>query len=399
MSASKTPRRIIALVVAGGKGARYEGDVPKQYSLLGGVPVLRRAVQAFTSHPKVDDVWVVHPKGDSEQCIELCDALKVKGFCEGDATRQASVKAGLQTMNAKTHDVVLVHDAARPMVSEQLISRVVLQALEHEAMVLPALPVADTLKITSGQLVLDTVSRERLIAVQTPQAAPYGLLKDVHNSADAQTATDDAMLFEAAGHDVIWVEGEEANRKLTTPQDKMIMESLMSANETRVGMGTDVHQLIDHPAGATIEEQIITLGGLQIPHSQRLKGHSDADVVLHAIVDAMLGAIGEGDIGDHFPPSEIKWRDADSAIFVKHAKELVDNISGEVVNVDVTVMSEKPKIAPYRDAIRQKIANILGIMPARINVKATTTEGLGFTGRGEGVTAQAIVSISMPKEG
>ena len=399
MSASSSSRRVIALIVAGGMGERYGAESPKQYEMLAGQSVLRRAVAAFTQHDNIDAVWVVHPKGDKKRSAELLEGVDIAGYAVGGTTRQLSVKAGLKAMDAADNDIILIHDAARPMVSDALISRVVMQALEADGLVLPALPVTDTLKVTAGQLVLDTVSRERLIAVQTPQAAPYAMLRDVHNSKDAADATDDAMLCEAAGHEVVWLEGEASNRKLTTPEDKAIMEVMMGTYETRVGMGTDVHQLIDHPAGATIEEQIITLGGLNIPHSKRLKGHSDADVVLHAVVDALLGAMGQGDIGDHFPPSEVKWKNADSAVFVKRAKELVEEKSGEIVNLDVTVMSEAPKIAPYRDAIRQKIANILGIMPERINVKATTTEGLGFTGRGEGITAQAIVSIKLPSEG
>ncbi len=399
MSASKPNRRVVALIVAGGEGARFGAAEPKQYSLLAGTSVLRRAVEAFAVHDNVDAVWLVCPKGDKTRCEALLEGLDVAGYITGGATRQASVKAGLNALAAGEHDIILIHDAARPMVSQALISRVILQALDADmVMVLPALAVADTLKVTAGQLVLDTVSRERLIAVQTPQAAPYGLLNDVHNSANAAGATDDAMLFEAAGHEVIWVEGEAKNRKLTTQEDKALMEAMMSTYETRIGLGTDVHQLIDHPAGATIDEQIITLGGLNIPHRQRLKGHSDADVVLHAIVDALLGAIGAGDIGDHFPPSEVAWKGVDSAVFVKHATELLAEKLGEVVNLDVTIVSEAPKIAPYRDAIRQKIANILGTVPTRINVKATTTEGLGFTGRGEGIAAQAIVSVKLPSE-
>ena len=388
--------RITAIIVAGGGGSRFGGPVSKQFLLLKGMPVLRRSLLPFLRHPKISAVQVVMRAEDQDAMTIALQGLPVLPPVVGGVTRQDSVRAGLNALAAQKPDFVLVHDAARPFVSLALIDRVI-AALEAGAQaVLPALPVAETLKFARGPQVESTQSREHLHGAQTPQGFHFETLHKLHAEAK-EALTDDTALAEAAGIPVQIVTGERRNVKITTPEDWDFAEQLCSSEEeTRTGQGFDVHRLVEHPEGTPAARRIIHIGGLSIPHSHRAEGHSDADVALHALVDGILGALGEGDIGTHFPPSEPEWRGADSARFVLHALHLLRLRGGRLLHADITLICEAPKIGPHREAMRARIAELLDAPLHRISVKATTTEKLGFTGRGEGIAAQAIVTIAMP---
>lgn len=377
----------IALVVAAGRGRRFGGDIPKQYRMLAGSPVLRRALQAFIGHAEVSAVRaVIHPD-DRDLYAAAAAGLDLLEPVEGGSTRQESVRLGLESIAGLGPDTVLIHDGARPFVDAALVSRVI-AALADRPGALPALAVVDTLKRGDGGLVAGTVDRSGLFRAQTPQGFRYGPLRAAHAAQTGSDLTDDAAVAEAAGLSVALVAGSENNRKITTEEDLMAAETALAAGETRTGSGFDVHRFT--PGDAVI------LCGVRVPHSATLEGHSDADVALHALTDALLGAAGEGDIGQHFPPSDPTWRGAASSRFVGHAASLIRAAGGIVVNVDVTIICEAPRIGPHRDAMRAAIAAMLDIEPARVNVKGTTTEGLGFTGRGEGIAAQATASVRYP---
>ena len=373
---------IKAIIVAAGSGVRAGDGPPKQYRRIGGVPVLRRTVKAFLDHPDIDGVMVAANPEHADLYREAVGDLDLPSPVPGGATRQASVLAGLKALEGDPPEVVLIHDAARAFVTREVISRVIDKVRETGHGAIPALAIADTLKEAAGGQITKTVDRKGLFAAQTPQGFPYSAILAAHQKAAGQDLTDDAAVAEAAGLKVSIVAGDKTNIKLTRKEDFREM-----SGDIRTGSGYDVHafEAGDH----------VILGGVKIPHSKALRGHSDADAALHALTDALLGAIGEGDIGDHFPPSDGKWKDAPSDIFLKHAAELVAKKGGRITNVDLTIICEAPRIAPHREAMRKNIASLLGIALDRVSVKATTTEKLGFTGRGEGIAAGAIATVAI----
>lgn len=383
--------RTVALIVAAGRGARLPGDRPKQYRRLAGQPVLRWAAASLLGHPAIDRVQVVYNRDDEALYAEALAGLDLPPPAAGGASRQESVRNGLNAIAADAPANVLIHDGARPIVPAATVARVVDALAEHPAVV-PALPVSDTLKRVTDGTVAATVDRTGVWRAQTPQGFHFGAILDAHQTAGPGRFTDDAAVAEAAGLAVAVVEGAEENIKITTEEDlDRAARWLAGAHETRVGSGFDVHRF--GPGDG------VRLGGIDIAYEQALAGHSDADVVLHAVTDAILGALGAGDIGEHFPPGEPVWRDADSAHFLQHAASLVAARAGRIVHVDVTVICERPKISPHRAAMAANLARLLGLAADRVSVKATTTEGLGFTGRAEGIAAQATATLALPAAG
>ncbi len=382
-----------ALVVAAGRGHRFGAEMPKQFLSLAGKPVLRHSLEAFATHPAVAAVQtVIHPD-DRDLYDTAAAGLDLRPPADGGATRQESVRLGLAALADFAPKRVLIHDAARPFVSGEIIDRV-LAGLDSQAGVIPAVPVADTLKRVEDGSVSGTVDRSGLWRAQTPQGFRYADILAAHADFAGREMTDDAALLEAAGLTVGIVEGAERNFKITSKDDMERAEGLLAGGrrETRCGTGFDVHRFGPPvPGGLTIQ-----LCGLAVPHDRALLGHSDADVGLHAITDAILGALGQGDIGSHFPPSDPQWKGADSAVFLRAAGELAAARDGRIVHLDVTLICEAPKIGPLREAMVARIAEILELDPGRISVKATTTESLGFTGRREGIAAQATASLELP---
>ena len=373
--------RIAALIVAAGTGSRFGSPTPKQFSTLAGKAVIRHAAEQLAPH-----VDVLQPVGDPALLAEALTGMVHAVPVAGGATRQDSVRAGLEALAEWAPDIVLVHDAARPHIPPGTIEAL-LAALAGAPGAIPAIAVGDTLKRASGGTITDTVPRENLFRAQTPQAFRFPVLLAVHRSG-VRGVTDDAALLESAGHTVRLVAGSEDNIKLTHPEDAMRLERLF-ATVTRVGTGFDVH--------AFEHGRPLILCGVIVPHDRGLAGHSDADVGLHALCDAIYGALAEGDIGRHFPPGEAAWKDADSARFLRHAAARIGARGGALVNADVTLICERPKITPHAPAMIVRVAELLGVDEGRVSVKATTTERLGFTGRGEGIAAQAAVSITLPE--
>ncbi len=385
----------VALIVAAGTGERAGGGLPKQYRSLGGVAVLRRAVLAFHRHPRIDAVRVMIADGHRAFYDAAVAGLSLGPPVIGGPERQASVRNGLESLVVETPERVLIHDAARPLIPGAVIDRV-LDALDRHPAALPALAVADTLKRGADGMTAGTVDRGGLWRAQTPQGMRFDLILDAHRQAAeaATTVTDDAALMEWAGHAVALVPGSEDAMKITHPEDFAMAERLLAgAMETRVGTGFDVHRLGGKAAGGI---DGVALGGLVIPHDRALIGHSDADVALHALTDALLGALGDGDIGSHFPPSDPQWKGAASDRFLADACRRVRDAGGAIRHLDLTVICERPKVGPHRDAMRARIAEICGVPVSRVSVKATTTERLGFAGRGEGIAAQAAATIALP---
>jgi 2-C-methyl-D-erythritol 4-phosphate cytidylyltransferase/2-C-methyl-D-erythritol 2,4-cyclodiphosphate synthase len=375
--------RIAAILVAAGTGSRFGAETPKQFLTLGGMPVIRRAALALLDH-----VTWLQPVGDAEAIAAALDGVTHLPTVAGGATRQASVAAGLAALAPLEPDLVLVHDAARPLIPPGTIPAVI-AALEHAPGAIPAVPVADTLKRGSDGMIAETVPRAGLFRAQTPQGFRFPLLLALHRAAAVAEATDDAALLEQAGHAVALVPGGEDNIKLTYPEDIVRLERALSAAlSPRVGTGFDVHAF---EAGRPL-----VLCGIAVPHDRGLAGHSDADVGIHALCDAIYGALAEGDIGRHFPPSEAGWKDADSAQFLRHAAGRIAARGGRLANADVTLICERPKITPHAPAMIARLAELLGVPADRISVKATTTERLGFTGRGEGIAAQAVATVLLP---
>jgi 2-C-methyl-D-erythritol 4-phosphate cytidylyltransferase / 2-C-methyl-D-erythritol 2,4-cyclodiphosphate synthase len=386
--------RVAAVVVAAGRGHRAGGEVPKQYRSIAGEPVIRPTLLAFLGHPQIDAVQPVIHRDDTEAFHAATAGLKnMLPPVWGGTTRQASVRAGLEALHASAPDLVLIHDAARPFLTGALISRAITAAEQHGAAV-PAVAIADTVKkIDEHERVTETLDRGRLRTVQTPQAFAYRLITELHRRAAAagrEDFTDDAALAEWAGHGVSVFAGETGNVKLTTNDDFVRAETLRIATlpDVRTGNGFDVHAFADGDH--------IMLGGVRIAHGRGVTGHSDADVALHALVDAILGALAEGDIGTHFPPSDPQWRGASSDRFLAFACERVRARSGLIAHLDVTIVCEAPRISPHRDAMRARIADIAGIAVERVAIKATTSEKLGFTGRGEGIVAMATATVRLP---
>lgn len=380
----------VALIVAAGRGTRTPGPLPKQYRSIGGEPILRRTVRAFRGHTRVSQVRVVI-HGDDRALYDAATAgLDLLPPVEGGATRQDSVRRGLESLIDLAPRHVLIHDGARPFVSPVIIDRVI-DGLAGSPGVIAALPVTDTIKraIAGGPVIRETVERRDLWRAQTPQGFHYGEILAAYRAAAADDLTDDAAVAAQANMSVTLVPGSEENLKITTDDDLVRAErSVDVALELRVGQGFDVHRFAPGDA--------VQLCGVRIPHDQGLEGHSDADVGLHAATDAILGALAAGDIGQHFPPGDPRWRGADSALFLSHAAKLVGEAGGRVVHVDITLICEAPRVGPHREAMVRRLAEILGLRPSSCSVKATTTEKLGFTGRGEGIAAQAVATIRLP---
>ena len=381
----------VALIVAAGRGARAQRGTsapPKQYWPLGGKPVLRWAAEAFASHPLISGVQIVIADEDREHYETATSGLMLRPPVIGGSTRQHSVRHGLEALSETATQNVLIHDGARPFVSAALISRVI-DALGSNDAVAPMLPIADTLRRKTAEG-FRIEPRENLLRAQTPQGFRFGAILTAHRVFVEMNATDDFALAERAGLSLSAVSGEEMNLKLTTRDDFILAERMATASlsDTRTGTGFDVHRFAagDH----------VWLCGVKVPHDFGLEGHSDADCGLHALTDAILGAIAAADIGAHFPPTEERWRGAPSHLFLAHAASLARDKGGVIAHVDVTLICERPKIAPYREAMRARIAEILGLDIERVSVKATTTEGLGFTGRREGIAAQALATIRLP---
>jgi len=382
-----------ALVVAAGRGHRFGAELPKQFLSLAGKPVLRHALEAFATHPEIAAVQtVIHPD-DRDLYEDAAAGLDLRPPADGGETRQDSVRLGLAALADLAPKRVLIHDAARPFVSGEIIDRV-LAGLDGHPGVIPAVPVADTLKRVEDGAISGTVDRSGLWRAQTPQGFRYADIVAAHADLAGRELTDDAALLEAAGLAVGIVEGAERNLKITSKDDMERAEGLLAGGrrETRCGSGFDVHRFGPPvPGGLTIQ-----LCGIAVPHDRALLGHSDADVGLHAITDAILGALGQGDIGSHFPPTDPQWKGADSAVFLRAAGELATARDGRIVHLDVTLICEAPKVGPRREAMVARIAEILDLDPGRVSVKATTTESLGFTGRREGIAAQATASLDLP---
>jgi 2-C-methyl-D-erythritol 4-phosphate cytidylyltransferase/2-C-methyl-D-erythritol 2,4-cyclodiphosphate synthase len=380
----------IALIVAAGSGTRFGSEVPKQYLPLAGRPVLRHSAETFLRHPAISGVRVVISLEHRGLYDAATAGLEMLPPVDGGASRQESVRRGLESLSDLQPGRVLIHDAARPFLSPAIIDRA-LAALDEAPGAVVAVPVTDTLKRGRDGQVAETVDRGDLWRAQTPQAFRYAEILAAHRAAAGAALTDDAAVAEAAGLAVKLVMGADDNFKITTAEDLLRAERLASAGlvEFRTGSGFDVHRF--GPGDG------VTLCGLRIPYDRALEGHSDADVGLHALTDAILGAIGAGDLGSHFPPSDPQWRGADSARFLAHAATLVAARGGRIAHVDVTLICERPKVAAHRSAMVARIAAILGIAESRVSVKATTTEGLGFTGRGEGIAAQAVATVALPE--
>ncbi|MBX3447107.1 MAG: bifunctional 2-C-methyl-D-erythritol 4-phosphate cytidylyltransferase/2-C-methyl-D-erythritol 2,4-cyclodiphosphate synthase [Parvibaculaceae bacterium] len=379
--------KVAALIVAAGRGSRAGPGAPKQYRLLAGEPVLRRTISAFSRHPSLSTVLaVIHPDDRTAYDAAALGLEKLRPPVSGGATRQASVLAGLEALAAgDAPDLVLIHDGARPFVSARLISACIEALASHDG-VLAALAVTDTVRRGADGIAGETVPRDGLWRAQTPQAFRFAAILEAHRAALGSEYTDDVAVAAAAGIPVALVDGDEDNFKITSAADIERAERMLAqGGETRTGMGYDVHRFGpgDH----------VWLCGVKVPHVAGLEGHSDADAGLHALTDAILGAIGAGDIGKHFPPSDPQWKGASSDRFLAHAAGLAREAGAVISNADVTLICEAPKISPYTEAMRQRIAGILAIDVSRVSVKATTTEGLGFTGRREGIAAQAIATL------
>ncbi|HEY7296643.1 MAG TPA: bifunctional 2-C-methyl-D-erythritol 4-phosphate cytidylyltransferase/2-C-methyl-D-erythritol 2,4-cyclodiphosphate synthase [Xanthobacteraceae bacterium] len=385
--------KVAAVVVAAGRGLRAGGSIPKQYRHIGPAPAIRASLTTLAAHKAIAAVQPVINPEDERLYEASCGDLSVLAPVPGGATRQASVRAGLKALASLAPDLVLVHDAVRPFASASLISRAIAAAVNHRAAV-PVVPLVDTVKtIDDSGSVAGTLDRTKLRAVQTPQAFDFALLNEAHRRAEAagrEDFSDDAALTEWAGLKVATFDGEIENVKLTMPEDFARFEAteIAALSDVRTGFGFDVHPFAagDH----------IMLGGVRIAHPRSIAGHSDADVVLHALVDAILGALAEEDIGAHFPPSDPQWRGASSERFLAFAAERVQARGGRIAHLDVTVVCEAPRIGPHRDAIRARIAEIAGLPIGRVAVKATTSERLGFTGRHEGIVAFANATIRLP---
>jgi len=387
---------VAAVVVAAGRGFRAGGELPKQYRTLGGIPVIRQSLAKFVDHAEVGLVQPVIHRDDAELCASASAGMRILAPVFGGKTRQESVHAGLEALAPYQPSIVLVHDAARPFASADLVSRAIAAAAKDGAAI-PGLAVTDTVKTVDAQgRVAETLDRARLRTIQTPQAFNFAALLAAHRKAGAagrDDFTDDAALTEWAGMAVSVFEGEAGNIKLTTADDFVRAEAkdLAALGDVRIGTGYDVHVFGDGDH--------VTLGGVRIPFERGLSGHSDADVALHALVDAILGALADGDIGSHFPPSDPQWRGASSDRFLAFAVERVRARGGRIAHLDITIVCEAPRIGPHRDAIRARVAEIAGITADRVGVKATTSEQLGFTGRGEGMVAFATATVRLPWSG
>lgn len=385
----------VAIIVAAGRGVRAGGEIPKQYQPVAGRPLVRVTMEKLAAHPGIDAICPVIAPQDRDlfhACMEGMTGIEgvtVLPTVFGGAGRQESVLNGMRAIADSRPAHVVIHDAVRPFVPATLVSRVLEGLRDHDGVV-PGLPVVDTLKrADDGGRVAATVARDGLWRAQTPQGFRFEPLMRAYNDVGgALDMTDDASVAEAAGLDVVMVDGDERNFKITTADDFIRAEALPCQTETRLGSGFDVHRFC---AGNRIR-----LCGVAIPFERALEGHSDADVGMHALCDALYGAMGAGDIGTHFPPADETWRDTASDVFLRHAAGLIRECGGRIINVDVTLICQRPAISPHREAMRQALADTLDVAVSRVSVKATTTERLGFTGREEGIAAQAVATIAVP---
>lgn len=372
-----------AIIVAGGSGSRAGGDIPKQYRLLGGKPLLHHTIQAFSAHPGIAQIVLVIDPSHRDRLGDLPKDIQIVA---GGQSRTASVRAGLARLSTSPPDTVLIHDAARPFASHALISGVI-DALQRAEAAIPALPVTDALVRQDGEGAAVPIDRQHLHRVQTPQGFHFAKLWHAYQSlADDAALPDDAAVAAKAGMTQVLTQGDEENFKVTFADDFSRAESRLNPGKRSVtGSGFDVHRL--EPG------TFMMLCGVRVEAGLSLVGHSDADVALHAVTDAVLGASSAGDIGDHFPPTNPQWRGADSGAFLRHAVSLCTDAGGQIIHADLTLICERPKVGPHKAAMRARLSDLLGLPIEAVNIKATTTEGLGFTGRGEGVAAQALVTV------
>jgi 2-C-methyl-D-erythritol 4-phosphate cytidylyltransferase / 2-C-methyl-D-erythritol 2,4-cyclodiphosphate synthase len=387
------PLPCTVIIVAGGVGSRFGKNLPKQYALIQGKPVLSYTISAFASHPHVKQILVVIGHGhEAEYHKSIVGLPKLLAPVYGGTSRQESVFNALQSLHLKEDDVVLIHDAARPCVSKDLIDSILISLNKYKASSL-GMAVTDTLRKTDGIEYQEIIDRHNIYSMQTPQGFHFGLIKAAHEKFKGLNFTDDTALVSGMGIPVTIVHGDRKNIKITTQEDMMIAETVLGRPSLipRTGIGFDVHAFGE-------PSNFIRIGGIDIPHTHKLKGHSDADVLLHAITDALYGVIADGDIGSHFAPSNPSYKNMDSALFLGEALKAVQNKGGRLIHVDCIVMCEAPKIGPHRSAIQRRIADILSVPLSRISIKATTTEELGFTGRREGIAAQAAVTVLLPDE-
>lgn len=388
---------VIALITAGGRGSRFaKHDIPKQYLPLCGMPILRHCINTFLSHNEVDNVVVVIRKEDLELYKEATFGLDILPAVYGGKTRQESVRFGLESLQTANPKKVLIHDAARPFVTKKIISSVITQ-LDYSSAVIPAVQIDDTIKKCSDGKILWTVERSDLWRAQTPQGFNYQDIMHYHKLYKDKIFTDDAALKEHAGMPVTIIPGSPNNFKITTDDDYERAEAIAAqqiskaTKENRVGLGFDIHAFnTTHNPNGTI-----MLGGVEIPHEFSLIGHSDGDVLLHSVIDALLGAVGLDDIGTYFPDTDEKWKGADSSKLLKYVHVLLKNKNARVINLDINIICEYPKIAPHRKALVASIARILGLDVSRINIKGKTFEKLGAIGRREGIACQAVAMIEI----
>ena len=379
---------IAVVIAAAGRGERAGGGVPKQYRALAGRPILAWSVSALMQCGGLGPLQVVIDSEHEALYREAVSSFRLPRAVQGGATRQESVLNGLRALRASKPDYVMIHDAARPFVSSRLVDRLRGELSKGVQAVVPVLPLADTVKSISGNTVTGTLDRRQLVRAQTPQAFRYADILEAHEAAERRDCTDDAAVAEAAGLAVVTVIGEEANVKMTTTDDLERARASLERMETRVGSGFDAHALVrgDH----------VTLCGVRIGHDRSLAGDTDADVGLHALIDAIFGALGEGDLGSHFPPGDPAWKGRASVDLLGVALGHVERRRARLVNVDITLICEKPRLAAYQGAMKMRVAALLGIEPPRVNVKATSTDRLGFAGRGEGIAAQTVVTLMCP---
>jgi 2-C-methyl-D-erythritol 4-phosphate cytidylyltransferase/2-C-methyl-D-erythritol 2,4-cyclodiphosphate synthase len=387
---------VAAVIVAGGSGLRAGGETPKQYQLIGGKPVIWWTLKTFAEHPGIAHVLPVIGEGHQEMYARATEGLRIEPAVRGGATRQESCRAGLEAVVRHRPAKVMIHDGARPFTSPDLIAHVVAALNRHRAVV-PGMCVEETLKLAPGGIVKETVDRSGLWMAQTPQGFDFETILAAHRAAHdcgIHDLTDDAAVAERAGVEIAMIPGRVENRKLTTAEDMEAADRTLRASrladlpDIRVGQGIDIHPF-DEGDG-------VILCGVSIPHGRKLKGHSDADVAMHALTDAIFGAIGEGDIGMHFPPGDLQWKGAASSIFLRKAVQCVRERGGLIANVDITLLAEAPRIAPHVSAMKAVLAPLLAIAPDRIAIKATTTERLGSLGRKEGLAAFATATVRLP---
>lgn len=380
MAENPAPPPFAAVIVAAGKGLRVGGETPKQFRPWRGKPLLRHSVERLLGHGAIT-VCVAIAEGTQNVAEVALKGLDDVVYVTGGATRQQSVRNALDAIEPEAPETVLIHDAARPDVPAEVTRRLV-AAIQDYSGAIPVLPVVDSLAVADDGLMAGSADRNTLKRVQTPQAFCFADIHAAHRAWQGEAdAGDDAQVLREYGGEVALVDGDERLRKITFAEDFMTA----TPAAFRIGQGFDVHRLV--------EGEELWLCGVQIPHDKGLSGHSDADVAIHALVDAMLGAIGNGDIGTHFPPSDPQWKGAPSPLFLEHAVKLIEEAGYAVGNIDLTVICEAPRIGPHRDAMRAKLAELLCVEISQVSIKATTTERLGFTGRGEGIAAQAIVSL------